>query len=43
VILVRFFELSVQLSLLSEHVYTAVSEQPLKFVLEHFFDLDALT
>jgi hypothetical protein len=43
VALVRFFELSVQISLLSEPVFTAVSKEPLEFVLANFFELDALT
>jgi hypothetical protein len=43
VALVRFFELTIQISLLSEDVYTAVSKDALIVVLENFFSLDALT
>ena len=43
VALVRFFELCVQISLLSETVFTAVSREPLQAALTNFFQVDALT
>ena len=43
VALVRFSELCIYVSLQSEAVFTAVSKEPLEYVLYNFFELDALT